>query len=97
MCAASLDNPKIAQYRCRTDSRRSWLQVELNTAVRSERYGDAAGYKRKLQEIQASDTVAAVQRQLQVGQLPCFSVTALPISNRAEIRTGGVLGWVIRH
>lgn len=38
----------------------------MNTAVRQERYGEAARHKRKLQEIQFADTVASVQKQLQV-------------------------------
>ncbi len=49
-------------------------QVELNTAVRQERYSDAARHKKKMQEIQAADTVAAVQRQLQVGKAAARSV-----------------------
>lgn len=63
------------------------VQVELNTAVRQERYSDAARHKKKMQEIQAADTVAAVQRQLQVGkQLP-----DKPSLGKLECRCSGPL------
>ncbi|GFR41394.1 hypothetical protein Agub_g2035 [Astrephomene gubernaculifera] len=61
-------------------------QVELNTAVRQERYGDAARHKRKLQEIQASDTVAAVQKQLQ------DALAAEDYGEAAQLRDRGLVG-----
>ncbi|GIL72613.1 hypothetical protein Vretifemale_2950 [Volvox reticuliferus] len=61
-------------------------QVELNTAVRQEQYSDAARHKRKLQEIQSADTVAAVQRQLQ-GALASEQYGAA-----AELRDRGLVG-----
>ncbi|GIL43379.1 hypothetical protein Vafri_1149 [Volvox africanus] len=65
-------------------------QVELNTAVRQEQYGDAARYKHKLQEIQSADTVAAVQRQLQ------GALASEQYGTAAELRDRGLVslaGW----
>ncbi|GLC35951.1 hypothetical protein PLESTB_000522600 [Pleodorina starrii] len=61
-------------------------QVEMNSAVRQERYGDAARHKRKLQEIQSADTVAAVQRQLQE------ALASEQYGAAAELRDRGLVG-----
>lgn len=61
-------------------------QVELNTAVRQERYSDAARHKKKMQEIQAADTVAAVQRQLQ------DALANEQYSTAADLRDKGLVG-----
>ncbi|KAG2442983.1 hypothetical protein HXX76_003056 [Chlamydomonas incerta] len=61
-------------------------QVELNSAVRTERYGDAARFKKRLGEVAAADTVAAVQRQLQT------ALASEQYSEAAELRDRGLVG-----
>ncbi|EFJ44752.1 hypothetical protein VOLCADRAFT_106212 [Volvox carteri f. nagariensis] len=65
-------------------------QIELNTAVRQEQYGDAARFKRKLQEIQSSDTVASVQRQLQEALATEQYGAAADLRDRGLV---GLAGW----
>ncbi|KXZ56396.1 hypothetical protein GPECTOR_1g351 [Gonium pectorale] len=60
--------------------------VELDTAVKQERYGDAARHKKRLQEIQAADTVAAVQRELQA------NLAAEQYGAAADLRDRGLVG-----
>ncbi|GLI68805.1 hypothetical protein VaNZ11_013307 [Volvox africanus] len=65
-------------------------QVELNTAVRQEQYGDAARHKHKLQEIQSANMVAAVQRELQ------SALASEQYGTAAELRDRGLVslaGW----
>eukprot|EP00198_Chlamydomonas_reinhardtii_P014044 XP_001703381.1 predicted protein [Chlamydomonas reinhardtii] len=61
-------------------------QVELNSAVRTERYADAARFKKRLGEVAAADTVAAVQRQLQ------SALAGEQYTEAAELRDRGLVG-----